>query len=384
MNRTPIEWCRTYGPDGSFEEGFSVNPVRFRPLGTQRLVTMCQKVSPGCKHCYAEGITRRFWPKDALMPFPGYTATGVTEGSFVLDEKTLLSVLKRKQPAKVFWGDMTDLFQDGVTDDMLDRCFAICALTPHLTHMFLTKRPQRMREYLASDIAEPRIITVTDQIGKTMGWDEWILPCEWPLPNVWLGTSVESNEYRRRIVDLVCTPAVKHFISAEPLVGELDLHVPYLQIAAGLDRYPFPMLADADRTMLVDLLDWVIVGGESGSANDISPMHPDWARLLQGQCVAAGKAFFFKQHGNYGPGSVLMTTGEQVYRQFESKQQWINKGDTWVNGGICLDAAGKRLGRGADFDTCVYPVTVLHPVSKKEVGRKLDGREWNEFPEGVA
>ena len=93
MNRTSIEWCRTYAADGSFEEGYSVNPIRFKPHGSERTTTMCQKVSPGCAHCYAEGITRRFWPKNAA-PFPGYTALGVSAmmGEFVLDEKTLLSV----------------------------------------------------------------------------------------------------------------------------------------------------------------------------------------------------------------------------------------------------------------------------------------------------
>src|SRR5579859_3254111 len=151
MNKTSIEWCRTYQADGSFVEGHSVNPIRFRPHGSERTTTMCQKVSPGCAHCYAEGIARRFWPKDATSPFPGYTAQGLTTGKFVLDEKMLDAVLRRQQPTRLFWGDMTDLFQESVPDNFLDRCFAVAALTPHITHIFLTKRAERMRKYLSQD-----------------------------------------------------------------------------------------------------------------------------------------------------------------------------------------------------------------------------------------
>src|SRR5665213_1362498 len=219
MNKTPIEWCRTYAADGSFEEGYSVNPVRFRPRGADgelltRTTTMCRKVSQGCAHCYAEVITRRFWPKDAAVPFPGYTAAGVAAGEFVLDEAMLLGVLRHKKPAKIFWGDMTDLFQESVPDAFLDRCLAVCALTPHITHMFLTKRPERMREYLTSPlgsrIGERRAadVRIASEALALEAFGYPYVSISLPLPNVWLGVSVENQEQAdERILELLLTPA---------------------------------------------------------------------------------------------------------------------------------------------------------------------------------
>jgi len=264
MNRTPIEWCRTYKADGSYEEGYSVNPVRFLPRGATRTTTMCQRVSQGCTHCYAEGITRRFWPKDADEGFHGYNAIGLLTGEFVLDEKTLLSVLKHKKPARIFWGDMTDLFQASVPDAMLDQCFAVCALTPHLTHMFLTKRPERMLEYFGRrskeecyrDIActekqfafvwrvQKRILDLFNSVSTealNRAAEANNLTPSWPLPNVWLGTSVEDQaQADKRIPLLLQTPSWVHFISAEPLLGEILLEMELVRrdsLAAMLARY---------------------------------------------------------------------------------------------------------------------------------------------------
>jgi protein gp37 len=124
MNRTSIEWVGTYNEDGTFTKGYSVNPIRFRPFGSQFLTNMCQRCSPGCQACYAESITRRFWPQGSNVSFPGYTAQGIAAGEFVLDEKQLQSILKHKKPAKLFWGDMTDIFGEWVPSWMIDACFA--------------------------------------------------------------------------------------------------------------------------------------------------------------------------------------------------------------------------------------------------------------------
>lgn len=123
---------------------------------------------------------------------------------------------------------------------------------------------------------------------------------------------------------------------------------------------------------------WVLTGGESGSR--ARPVHPEWVRTLCSQAQVAGVPFTFKQWGEWGPGSLQMGTGQPVFRSFESKRQWIHKGDTWINGGLCLDLAGKILRRGADFDNAVYPVAVVHKLGKKKAGRVLDGREWLELP----
>lgn len=316
MNRTPIEWVRSYAEDGSFHEGFSVNPIRFRPKGATRLTTMCQKVSPGCAHCYAEGITRRFWPKDAEVKFPGYTALGVVSGEFVLVEKTLLSVLKRKKPARIFWGDMTDLFQASVPDEFLDRCFAVAALTPHLTHMFLTKRPERMFAYLTGSDTCSSIVDAAFEIQKDRR-----LKWEWPLPNMWLGTSVESAKEKHRIDTLREVPAALRFLSLESLLGDLG-------------------------ELNLDGIGWVIVGGESGAG--ARPMHPGWARSLRDQCKAAGVPFFFKQWGEWAPGRPIVT----------------------------LDR--RAAGEGIEMDD--VRDEVLDRVGTKAAGCLLDGVEHHEFP----
>jgi protein gp37 len=355
MNKTPIEWCRTYAADGSFERGYSVNPVRFRPRGSTRTVTMCQRVSPGCQHCYAETITRRFWPKDADEGFHGYNAIGLLTGEFVLDEEKLLAVLRHKKPTKIFWGDMTDLFGEWVPDAFLDRIFAVCALTPHITHMFLTKRADRMRAYMVTDRDDQ---TCKQKIAGEVMWLSTVLMTRagsheagikmdhfarcFPkggglFPNVWLGVSVENQEQAdKRIPDLLNTPAAVKFISAEPLLRAVN-------IKCLLSCYRWIMRdAPAPFTPLADdyekAIDWVIVGGESGAG--ARPMHPDWARSLRDQCVAAGVPFFFKQWGEFSP---LISTG--------------NPND--------FDPSSGAMAR----------------IGKKRAGAMLDGREWRQFPE---
>jgi protein gp37 len=127
-------------------------------------------------------------------------------------------------------------------------------------------------------------------------------------------------------------------------------------------------------------IDWVIVGGESGS--QARPMHPEWARSLRDQCVAAGVPFHFKQWGEYG--TCYAVGDEPVFKQFPCFQTWVNKADSWVRGGICLDAKGRECRIGRDMqrahDEGTFPVTIMHRVGKKTAGRLLDGREWNEIP----
>lgn len=332
MNRTSIEWCRTYAADGSFTEGYSVNPVRFRPHGSDRLTTMCQKVSPGCKNCYAEGITRRWWPKQDLVridalgynwpnpEFPGYTALGVSDkfGEFVLDESMLLAVLKHKKPGKVFWGDMTDLFGDWVKDEWLDKMFAVMALTPHLTHLVLTKRAERMRTYWTA-------------VGRKDALQNWItefclnlsereskrivgaMPNGWggvPLRNVWLGVSAENQEYaEKRIPLLIQTPAACRFVSYEPALEAVDFDrffiEPDLRCRTGFQQ-GFGMeagycgtcaghISDPVHHSPAGAIDWIIVGGESGPS--ARPFNVEWARQTVKQCRDAGTAVFVKQMG---------------------------------------------------------------------------------------
>lgn len=254
----------------------------------------CTIVSPGCTNCYAMGMAYRFkdsylgrkWAgKPAETVARSVNGKAVWTGQLVLaPDHILLAPLKRKKPTAYFVNSMGDLFHEDTPDEWIDRVFAIMALAPQHTFQVLTKRAARMREYFGDDPARRAGIRRTYDSGLfPHGW----LPT-WPLPNVWLGVSAErQQELDERVVDLVATPASVRFISAEPLLGPLDV------LAA---------LAHAQTTRAGDtvarLLQWLIVGSESG--RNARPMDPNWAHSLQAQCSAAGIAFFMKQMS--GPG----------------------------------------------------------------------------------
>jgi protein gp37 len=311
-------------------------------------------------------------------------------------------------PMRIFVNSMSDLFHPNVKDEWIDRIFAVMALCPQHTFQVLTKRPERMLAYLSASNIEARIAYACVQNGQPIapgyfsmapgGGDLWEVfgapgklrfvdervnggvPCstgkwsaadfdKWPLPNVQPGVSVEDQKTAdERIPLLLQTPAAARFISAEPLLGEINMD-DFLYSRPGID------------TGRLNRLHWVIVGGESDQGKKKArPMHPDWARGLRDQCQSAGVPFFFKQWGEWGPGSVNLTSGERVFRQFTSYLQWTHKANTWINGGICLDAHGKQMKTGGDMKAATYPVTVTHRVGKKAAGSLLDGREWKEFP----
>jgi protein gp37 len=206
-------------------------------------VTGCTKLSPGCKHCYAETMARRL----KAMGAPGY------ENGFdlTLHPERLEQPLQRRQPTVYFVNSMSDLFHDAVPDEFIERVIAVCARTPQHTYQVLTKRAERLPRFFAQR--------------------------ECP-PNVWLGVSVEDRRYGvPRIEHLQRTPAHVRFLSVEPLladVGRLDLRG----------------------------IHWVIVGGESG--HSARPMKPEWAENVRRQAVEQGARFFFKQWGAWGADGV--------------------------------------------------------------------------------
>jgi len=210
-------------------------------------VTGCTKVSPGCDHCYAERITNRFGGPGAF-------------DTVVLHPERLGKPLRWRKSRMVFVNSMSDLFHDDVPDEFIGRVWQVMGAASMHTFQVLTKRPGRMASLL-----NERILTHIP-----------VLP-NWPLPNVWLGTSVEDQKWADiRIPKLLDAPAAVRFLSCEPLLGPVDLRI-----------YPGSWV------------DWVIVGGESGPG--ARPMHPDWARSLRDQCVAAEVPFFFKQWGGRIP-----------------------------------------------------------------------------------
>ena len=265
---TAIEWT-----DASW------NPLRARNPVVERFGWHCEPVSEGCRNCYAAAFNRRLGT--GLDYKPGYR--GSIE--IYIDEKALLLPLKWKKPRRIFVCSMTDLFADFVTDEMIDRVFAVMALASQHQFQVLTKRSARMRAYCASR----RHDTVYSEMAVIRGVEgTHDLRVDWPLPNVWLGVSAEDQKRAdERLPHLISTPAAVRFISAEPLLGPLLLQ--HSELIDGKVR----------NWLGAGGLDWVIVGGESGP--NARPMHPDWARSLRDQCQAAGVPFFFKQHGEWAP-----------------------------------------------------------------------------------
>lgn len=274
-------------------------------------VTGCDKVSPGCKHCYAETVAKKFWatqyPPITLPTGDPSDPLNVRARQFSdvqCHHDRLQKPLQWTRPRLVFVNSMSDLFHDDVGDDFIDRVFAIMALASRHTFQVLTKRPERMREYMISRGGLSRHVQV-HAILENADSDESTPAFSWPLPNVWLGVSVEDQEYaNRRIPLLLDTPAAVRWISAEPLLDSVDL----TQIASrhrfGADYWN--ALTGFRGNMgggYTDMrrLDWVVVGGESGQHHRL--MLGDWARQLRDQCQAAGVAFFFKQWGGPTPKS---------------------------------------------------------------------------------
>ena len=285
----------------------------------------CSIVSPGCTNCYAMNMAGRI---EAMGNQPRYDGTtrkvnghSVWTGKLALaPEATLLAPLRRHKPTTYFVNSMGDLFHEDCPDAWIDRVFAVMALCPRHTFQVLTKRAQRMRDYFEFtspvrryDYVEQQAYRLLRDIhgdpGVGMATRAFEALRFWPIPNVWLGVSTErQREADARIPLLLRTPAAIRFISAEPLLGPIDL-----TNIRPRDRYELNALTgfDFDQGGLRERIDWVIAGGESGPG--ARPMHPEWPRRLRDQCAAAGTAFFFKQWGEWLPGDGDCP-GQQFYK----------------------------------------------------------------------
>jgi len=277
----------------------------------------CSIVSPGCTNCYAMKMAARI---EAMGNQPRYAGTTrKVNGNAIWTGKlaqapasALLAPLRRKKPTTYFVNSMGDLFHEDCPDEWIDRVFAVMVLCPQHTFQVLTKRAARMQEYFSESANRKEGIPplremCVHQIAEGICGRRMNAP-RWPLPNIWLGVSTErQQEADERIPLLLQTPAAVRFISAEPLLGPIDL----TGIVTG-DRDAFDgpstinALTGTEWRALAgcsntggETLDWVIVGGESGP--NARPMHPDWARILRDQCHADGVPFFFKQWGEWSP-----------------------------------------------------------------------------------
>ncbi|MEH2265061.1 DUF5131 family protein [Nostoc sp.] len=192
--------------------------------------TGCNKVSPGCLHCYAEALTKRF-PNNFKNGF-----------DLTLHPERLAEPLKWRTPSRIFVNSMSDLFHEDVPLDFIKKVFEVIHKTPWHIYQILTKRPEQL-------------LKLTSELEF--------------YENIWLGVSVENQNYVHRVDFLRQVPATVRFISCEPLLGELNLE-------------------------LTDI-HWVIVGGESGQK--YRPLKTEWVKDIHDQCQAAEVPFFFKQIG---------------------------------------------------------------------------------------
>ncbi len=260
----------------------------------------CQLVSPGCTNCYAMKQAHRFSGEG--MPYEGLTKLGdrgpVWTGEVRLVPELLNDPLKWRKPRRVFVNSMSDLFHEAVPDEFILQVFAVMAICPQHTFQILTKRPQRMLQfftqpYLTSPGHDER---VRGAVLRRAGCGQRV-PV-WPLPNVWLGVSVEDQPRAdERIPLLVETPAAVRFLSCEPLIAPVNLR-PQTGVRKIPDGEGGVDYLD-DYADWLYKIDWVIVGGESGP--HARPMQPDWARSLRDQCQAAGAKFFMKQMAKREP-----------------------------------------------------------------------------------
>jgi protein gp37 len=228
----------------------------------------CDKISPGCKFCYAEVVANRF---------KGVKGNAYEQGfALRLVPEKLQDPLRWKRPQRIFVNSMSDLFHEGVPFEFIDKVFAVMAQCPQHTFQILTKRSARMAEYCdIKEILFPSLNRIRNLVPA--------IDVRWPLPNVILGVSAENQEYANKRVPEAIIPLLdmgwKTMISAEPLLGPI-----VFKEIPGFNRVNTPL----HRL-------WVIVGGESG--HGARPMQVEWARDIVTQCRMADVKTFVKQYG---------------------------------------------------------------------------------------
>jgi protein gp37 len=286
----------------------------------------CSKISPGCTNCYAILQAYRNSAMAQKMINPGRMRyyEGLTQktgdridwtGKVQFVPEALEIPVHWKKPRRVFVDSMSDLFHETIPFEQIDQVFAVMALTHHHTYQVLTKRAdERMLEYLRGANNRVRIAAV--DMGRSLGVDHAdIESCQWnwPLPNVWLGATTETQkEADKRIPLLLQTPAAVRFLSCEPLLEKINLRIGNTQQDAIARR----IRGESHQRVR---LDWVIIGGESGPR--ARPFNLDWARSLLQQCHDVNISAFVKQLGS----NVFDESGARIKlrnRKGANVQEW--------------------------------------------------------------
>lgn len=302
----------------------------------------CSRVSQGCRMCYAERVAHRFsgpgQPYEGLVNDKGRWNGTVRVVPHVLDQP-----LRWTKKRRVFVNSMSDLFHENLSFDAIAGIFGIMAAAPKHTFQVLTKRPGRAVEFfewiegISPCRVREHIYSAKKLLGvqgqgkhprRAMFNDAWER-AQWPLPNVWLGVSVEDQKTaNERIPLLAKCPAAVRWVSFEPALAAVDFEA-------------------------VERVDWIVMGGESGPG--ARPMHPDWATKTRDACERQGVPFLFKQHGAFRP---------------------VVKGVELGTHAVSFD--GKVRGAKEPMET---EDVLMVRVGKKKAGRLLEGRTWDEYPE---
>ena len=279
------------------------------------------------------------------------------------------------------WRVSVELFRDDQTDEFISKCFCQMGSGKKHTFMVLAINPERMKSFL----------------NKCANWGGWMThdgtaPAKsyggtghivggsdrWPLPNVWLGVSVENQKTAdERIPVLLSTPAAVRWVSFEPALGAVDFtNIDWGVLDAGMKGHTFDALeGGGQHTETPWKLDWIVVGGESGPG--ARPMHPDIPRSVRDQCLDAGVAFFFKQWGAWVDYKQIGATGWHGLGPSTKSKPWrgtISKGNGMLPATPLFDGKG-LITRSVGTDG-----VLAVKVGKAKAGRDLDGVKWSEYP----
>lgn len=291
MNKTNIAWTQ-----------YTWNPI-----------TGCTPISEGCKNCYAKTVHERF--NDT--PF----------NEIVLHPDRLIEPIKTRKPTLVFVGSMTDIFHDDIPNEWIDEIFHSMMRSTNVTFQILTKRPQRMKEYI-DGLLEDGISRISStpmqspitasEVGFVRKWEKTFLwqsrdfdevatqflygkhgvNIKHPFHNIWFGVTAENQKQADiRIPILLDTKVTNRFLSIEPLIDEVDISK-YLEEKQFLDIFFYENEVQKTKQALFNKIDWVIVGGETGAKSKTRNMQPIWVDNIFHYCKKNNTNFFFKQWGN--------------------------------------------------------------------------------------
>jgi protein gp37 len=268
VSKTKISWARFSEEDLL---GESWNPVRG-----------CSRVSPGCDRCYAERVASRACGPG--QPYEGVATESGWTGKMGIVESKLDEPIRSQRPRVFYANSMTDLFAEQLPEEDIVRVFAAMAMGKQHRFVMLTKGAARMQRLLS----DPAFALKVKVARRDFKRGQVPLTWTWPLPNLWLGVSIEDQQRAdERVPALAKTPAARRFLSVEPLLGPIRL----------------PPLEG---------IFWVIVGAETG--HNARPMDLDWVRPLRDQVKGAGAHFFFKQ---------ITVDGTKIGEPELDGRQWI-------------------------------------------------------------